>query len=255
MFSPKTILILTAILLLAFFCYLQIGPPQGGLAPNIEASDPEEVAATTMPRQLLDEPKLEANALEAGKVADDSLSEKIPSGYGVAPDVNKSATPQTEALFRIVEKGEGLERLSVLTGGQDVFDGDKYFSDAKYRKDYLVTPDFGRVFAPAQPGPGVPRIRRASPRFVPVLQGESASLKVSAPAGSPVSFTSFDLGRFRESQLTTITVEADEQGVAEATFEATPGTISDVNIMAAGPTTSGQVRFVVNISLPEEQEP
>ena len=69
----------------------------------------------------------------------------------------------------------------------------------------------------------------------------------------PVTFTSFDLGVFDKSQLTTVTVQADGRGVAEAVFTAPPGTVDDVRIMAASPVTTGQVRFVVNVQWPDEE--
>jgi len=84
---------------------------------------------------------------------------------------------------------------------------------------------------------------------LPVVQGEAVRLAVQAVPESPVTFTSFDLGQF-SNQLTTITVLADENGVASTEFLATPGTINDVNILAASPMASGQVKFVVNVSLP-----
>ena len=54
-----------------------------------------------------------------------------------------------------------------------------------------------------------------------------------------------------ENLLTAQTVQANAQGIAEVTFEATPGTIEDVNILAGSPVASGQVKFVVNVQMPD----
>jgi hypothetical protein len=121
----------------------------------------------------------------------------------------------------------------------------------KYTADphaYLDVAEPGRVFQTKQPGAGVARVKAASPLFQRVEQGQSVTLSVASVAKMPVTFTSFDLGRF-ENQLTTETVEADESGVAKVKFFGMPGTINDVKIMAASPVAAGQVRFVVNVTL------
>ena len=80
-------------------------------------------------------------------------------------------------------------------------------------------------------------------------QGQSIPLRVRATPGAPVTFTSFDLGQF-ENQLTSITVQADKQGIATARFVGSSGTINDVNILVASPVNSGQAKFAVNVVLP-----
>jgi len=174
-------------------------------------------------------------------------------GYGVSPALKKGDSPQVDQLLSMRKAGKGVDLSSPLVG-KTAFDWGKYQSDDVYKRDYLATPDIGRVFQPAQPGRDVPRAKRVSPRRTEVVQGEKALLRVQAVSGAPITFSSFDLGRFEGSKLTTITVEANEKGVAQANFEATPGAISDVNILAAGPVTSGKVKFVVNVSLPDQNQ-
>lgn len=89
--------------------------------------------------------------------------------------------------------------------------------------------------------------------FVEVLQGEPVPLKVRTIPNAPVTFTSFDLGSF-SNRLTSITVAADKDGVATAQFTGTPGTYNDVNILAASPMTSGQVKFVITVIVPKLRE-
>ena len=50
--------------------------------------------------------------------------------------------------------------------------------------------------------------------------------------------------------LTAQTVAADAQGIAVATYTPTGGVSEDVNILAASPVASGQVRFLVMIARP-----
>ncbi|MFG0262019.1 MAG: hypothetical protein ACF788_06485, partial [Novipirellula sp. JB048] len=89
-------------------------------------------------------------------------------------------------------------------------------------------------------------LRKISPRYQEIKQGESVRLEVSAPAGAPVTFTSLDLGQF-ENQLTSITTVANEQGVAQTAFTGTAGTIQNINILAGSPMASGNVSFVVYV--------
>ena len=81
-------------------------------------------------------------------------------------------------------------------------------------------------------------------------QGETIPLQVRALPNAPVSFSSFDLGRF-QNHLTSITVEANDAGVATVQFTAPPGTINHVNILVASPMTAGQAKFVVEVLRPK----
>lgn len=49
--------------------------------------------------------------------------------------------------------------------------------------------------------------------------------------------------------MTSALVKTDSLGVASATFKAIPDTIGHVDVMAASPLTSGQVRFKVEIKV------
>jgi hypothetical protein len=135
------------------------------------------------------------------------------------------------------------ERLSPLIAP-------KPFDLAAYRRDpkaYLDIVEPGRVFQVAQPGPDVLRIQAMGPTQAAIPQGGTTVLRVHAIPGMPVSYTSFDLGRFAENQLTAITVAADDSGIAQATFVGASGTIGEVNIIAACPVTAGQITYHVDV--------
>lgn len=164
--------------------------------------------------------------------------------YGTLPPIPADANPQVKAVVEAIRQKNHPERLSVLASPPP-------FNANAYRADpaaYLSLVELGRVFQTAQPGPGVPRLRAVSPSFRAVTQGDSVWLRVVASPGAPVSFTSFDCGEF-ENRLTAITVEANEEGVAEARFTTTPGVINDIHILAGSPLASGQVRFLVNVAI------
>lgn len=188
-----------------------------------------------------------------------SLEERVSEGrldVGETPGVALDANEQTRAVTEAVRTGRYPERLTsgVVSETARSFDPGKFDPesdayDEEYRHAYLRSPEPGRVWFPAEPGPGVPRIQPLSPGFVKVEQGEETTLRVSGVPGQPVTFTSFDLGLF-ENQLTTTTVVANDQGVAEAVFHGPTGTFDDVSIMAASPVMSGQVRLTVHVVPP-----
>lgn len=97
----------------------------------------------------------------------------------------------------------------------------------------------------------MPVLTPSSGRFHEIPQGASIRLEVQGRPEAPVTFTSFDLGAF-QNQLTSITVAADEQGIAQAEFTGTPGTVEDVNILVGSPMASGQVQFRVRVLPPNQ---
>ena len=134
------------------------------------------------------------------------------------------------------------ERLSVAHQPKP-FDLKAYQNNPK---EYLNTIEPARVFQSAQPTEGVSAIERISEKFPVIKQNQSTILKVKVTPEMPVTFTSFDLGRF-ENDLNCITVKADQEGFASCIFTGSEGTIGRVNILAACPVTSGQVKFVIDV--------
>lgn len=81
-----------------------------------------------------------------------------------------------------------------------------------------------------------------------IATGDIVRLAITAPPGAPVSWTSFDCGRFADNGLNAVTVAAGADGVASVNFEATAGTTGDVDILAGCPLASGQLHIVVEIA-------
>jgi hypothetical protein len=165
--------------------------------------------------------------------------------YGRTTPVRGDLSPQTKSIVEAVQTKSHPERLSPLIPPKP-FDPVAYKQNSKA---YLDVVEPGRAFQSAQPGKDVPRLLAISPQMQTITQGKSAKLKVKAVPGYPVTFTSFDLGRFH-NQLTTVTVEANDSGVAEADFTGASGTINEVDILASCPVASGQARFLVYIQRP-----
>jgi hypothetical protein len=243
----STVVILVAILAVVFWPRGE--KPQDAAAPaqaNRQAGEPGQADAVMGGRA--EQRGSDVQPVDKAKAQEASAKppERDPFDYGVIPPVKADANPQVKAVVEAIRKKEHPERVSVLMRGK-AFDAKAYKADPK---QYLETVEPGRVFQTAQPGPGVPHLAPVGDRLTRITQGQTTKLRVRAPAGSPVSFTSFDTGRF-ENLLTAITVPANAQGIAEVTFEATPGTIEDVNILAGSPMAASQVKFVVNVQMPD----
>lgn len=167
---------------------------------------------------------------------------------GYSPSVDPESNEQTQLVAEALKSREKPERFSSFVVKRG-FDAEKFRAEpAKYAAEYASVVEPGRVFAPAQPGDGVSVLRAESSRFHRVKQGEALRLSVEAVPNAPVTFASQDLGQF-ENQLSSVTVVANEQGIASATYTASGGTIDEVQILAASPVTTGQVAFTVSVKV------
>ena len=180
--------------------------------------------------------------------ADGNKPKGNPYFYGkqtpLDPKLNANVESVYVALTAKAEADKHPERLSPMIAPKQ-FDLESYQRDPA---SYLSIVEPGRVWQSAQPGPGVPVLKRISDRRQTLNQGESVRLQVQTAPDAPVTFTSFDLGAF-QNQLTSITVASNKEGVAEAVFTGTPGTISKVNILAASPLASGNQKFEMMVLL------
>jgi hypothetical protein len=152
-------------------------------------------------------------------------------------------TPQERSVVEAAVTGKHPERLTPMILPAP-------FDAAAFARDpdsYLSKAEPGRVFQPAQPGPDVPVIERIGDEERSVTQTTTVDLVVQVHPGMPVTFNSFDLGRFAQSRLPVVTVRADDEGLAKATFAWAPGTVGRCRILAASPLCSGQINFTVNV--------
>jgi hypothetical protein len=180
-----------------------------------------------------------------------SPKERRKKPHGFSPPVKPETNEQTKLVAQSLAAKDKPQRYSSFVTPYD-FDKAAFEADPKsYAAIYASDVAPGRVFASAQPGENVTPIKATSSRLHRVKQGESVRLSVKAIPFAPVTFSSHDLGSF-DNQLTTATVVADEQGLANANFTASGGTIDQVYVLAASPVTSGQAKFTIDISLPKQ---
>lgn len=123
------------------------------------------------------------------------------------------------------------------------------FDPAVFAKDpdtYCAQVIPGRIWQVAQPGKDVPQLSTVGEASFQTTHGGTVTLSVKAAPGAPVTYHSCDLGGFPNG-ATTITVRADDQGIASIPWIATPGTTGACHILAACPLTSGQVELFIDV--------
>ncbi len=174
-----------------------------------------------------------------------------PKPEGGVPDVAGNANPEVKLVYDALKEKRNPELLSSSVVSHD-FNKQEFDADpVVYAQKYASRPEPGRVFAPAQPGEGVAALKSVGARLHRVQQGESVRLSVQAVPNAPVTFTSFSTGQFA-NLLSSQTVVANADGLAEATYTATSGTKKQVRILAASPLTADQVAFTVSVKLPTD---
>lgn len=158
--------------------------------------------------------------------------------YGRQAAIPKETNAATEEVFAALTT-PGKEAEASLYAELEEFKFEDYAQDPEAYLSRIVP---SRVWQTAQPAEDVPVLASLNDGSNSLKQGESIRLQAKTAPNSPVTFVALDLGSF-ENQLTTISVQANDAGVAEAVFTATPGSIAVANVLAGSPTASGQASF------------
>ena len=160
--------------------------------------------------------------------------------------VPQDTTPQIAAIARAQAEGSHPERVTALAVPV-AFDSIAWESDQAYRTGYLAVAEPGRVWQTAPPATDGFALRASGARQLSAKQGDPVELTVTGRPGSPISFATFAGGIFRESEANAVTVLADAKGKAVVHYVAYAGTTDHCPILAASPTSIGQVTFDVYI--------
>ena len=115
----------------------------------------------------------------------------------------------------------------------------------------LSTTEGARVYDTARPGPTVPILRLEGASVQRIQPGETATLQVRSAPGALVSFWAKDGGLF-PNQRASITVLADDQGLATTTVFANPGTLYDTSIFIGSPQATGVISTIVQVIPPDD---
>ncbi len=165
---------------------------------------------------------------------------------GNAPVIPVDANPQVAKLAEeLATRGKSPAKSTYF--GAEPFDREEYL---KNPGAYNILTRPARVFQSAQPSEKVKRIQSETEFYQEILQGESVLITVKAEPDMPVTFHTQQLGEF-DNRLKTITVAASKDGIAKVTYRAVAGVNGLVNVMAASPANSGQLKYLINVNLPE----
>jgi hypothetical protein len=161
------------------------------------------------------------------------------------PSLRPEASANAASIAEASRTGKFPERLSPLMAPK-AFDSAAFAANPQA---YLDVIEPGRVFQSAAPGAQVPVLQAKATNNFSIPVGGSCTLAVITAAKSPVTFTAFDLGTFPNS-LTSITVQANDQGEASTVYHASGGVIASAQVLAGSPGASGQVQFHIFVSTP-----
>lgn len=149
---------------------------------------------------------------------------------------------QAQSIVEATRSGNHPERLTVMITPDR-------FNLARYRRnpaEYLNVVEPGRVNQPAEPGAGVPDLLPVGPDGFSVPELGSVTIAFRTAPRAPLSLTSLDMGAFANGQ-SAITVQADDEGIAQAVFTATRGTVADCRILVASPMAAYQRSVMISI--------
>ncbi len=144
---------------------------------------------------------------------------------------------------------EEIARAKLGSGAAHEHDH-KNFNRAAYLADpagYLGQIAGSRIYDVANPAAGLAALAPDGPSGFSVETNTEATLAARTEPGMPVTFTSFGLGQFPASGMQTVTVAADDQGIARTQFLVTPGTVGSCLITAGSPVVSSTTQFLISI--------
>jgi len=92
-------------------------------------------------------------------------------------------------------------------------------------------------------------LQAAVPSRQTLRTGGSAPMAVTATSQAQVTFQTRDGGIFPNGQAT-ITVTANDAGLAQTVFTANPGTVDQVAVLVGSPATIGTITLYLDITYP-----
>jgi hypothetical protein len=274
LFSPIGLVTILAVPVLLFSFY--IGTLD--VEPNFESSDPSVRRNRTQSIGGIDRPVSDIAAKRTSinsKQPPSGDNQKIEHTFGKdicpkLPRLTKGQNKQMDSVIEAIETGNYPERLSPFHTPSP-FDVEAWRADnsifrsvdqsataairAKAKEKlvafeeenndspYLDIAEPGRIYDVAQPASDVAPLTTASSSYFEVADGEAIRVSVQTEASGVATFTAFGVGEF-DNGLTTITLEADEDGVASATYVTSTGS-ELTDIVAGSPMRSGTVRFTL----------
>lgn len=185
--------------------------------------------------------------------ADAPVSPVIVNAGPLAPAAAPEVVPApAESVIVVATRIVAVEEIARAKRASTVAHPHDYknFSRAQYVADpdrYLGKVVGGRIYEVSNPAADVDALAPAGARGFSVPTNGEATLAARTEPGMPVTFTSFGLGEFPASGLQSISVAADEHGVARAQFRVTPGTVGSCLVTAGSPVRANTLNFLITI--------
>lgn len=181
-------------------------------------------------------------------VSETANTPTTPVGDAAAAPASSADHVAQAVVTRIVtvEEVTRAKRASAVAHPHD----HRNFNRAQYVADpdrYLSQVAGGRIYEVSNPAADVDALAPAGARGFSVPTNGEATLAARTEPGMPVTFTSFGLGEFPASGLQSISVAADEHGVARAQFRVTPGTVGSCLVTAGSPVRANTLNFLISI--------
>ena len=127
----------------------------------------------------------------------------------------------------------------------------KNFNRAAYLADpasYLSKVAGSRVYEVANPAADVAALIPEGPTGFSAPTNGEVTLAAKTEPGCPTTFVTFGLGQFPASGFQSVTVAADEHGIARTQFRVTPGTVGNCLVMAGSPVCANTLSFLITVS-------
>ena len=182
----------------------------------------------------------------------DARPKQTPKGYhpGGSPAVKKDANANAKSIYAARQNKKLQYRFTSMQPAPK-FDRKEYQSNPQKYLDEVVP---GRMNQSLPPSRDVVPIKRVGKYIYDnVLQGESVKLRVQVEKNMPVTFQSNRLGQF-ENQLSTMTVAANDDGIAEVDFKLSGGTRDSIDVRATSPVHSHDARWLINVVPPNPEK-
>jgi hypothetical protein len=205
-------------------------------APVKNELQPQRITGRNAPASVQIDPTLAAvrhgvqpPGTTAIKEADES------QGSTASPSATGSAVQQ------IIDQRTAADPAPTVAsiGGLVPFDSDAYAADPE---GYLAQVQPNRIWQPAPRDGDAPMIVALSASYQRVQRDAPLEIEVRVPPQAPVTFHCDQAARF-DNGVNTITVAADEQGLAQVKFRSASTTRHE--IAATSPLAKGSLRFVV----------
>jgi hypothetical protein len=214
-----------------------------------QAAKPGLSAATTAANSSGPDRATEPVAAASPTISPDSSPNSTPESSG--PTLESTAVPgdtnpNVASVVEAQRSGLHPERLTPFIAPA-AFDPAAF---AKNPQAYLDVVEPGRIWLTAESGPAVTPLSTEQTDHIRIPYLGSTTLTVRAVPLAPVTFTVLD-GGMLPNHLGSMTVRADDQGLASTVYTATPGTVDDVQVLAGSPLAAGTVTLVVHVLVEE----